>query len=51
LGLKSCAYRTKLRVPLAVAVVAPLIVTILVFHALMAPSGLRLALFAAYFGQ
>ena len=34
-------------VPLAVAVLAPLIVNILVFHALMAPSGLPLALFVA----
>jgi putative oxidoreductase len=34
-------------VPLAVAVLAPVIVNILVFHALMAPSGLPLALFAA----
>src|SRR5258705_11136138 len=34
-------------VPLAVAVLAPLIVNILVFHALMAPSGLLLALFVA----
>src|SRR5205807_700628 len=32
-------------VPLAVAVMAPVIVNILVFHALMAPSGLPLALF------
>jgi hypothetical protein len=32
-------------VPLAVAVLAPVIVNILVFHALMAPSGLPLALF------
>ena len=32
-------------VPLAVAVLAPVIVNILVFHALMAPSGLSLALF------
>src|SRR6202167_357173 len=31
-------------VPLAVAVLAPVIVNILVFHALMAPSGLPLAL-------
>src|SRR3954447_18882414 len=30
-------------VPLAVAVLAPLIVNILVFHALMAPSGLPMA--------
>src|SRR5882762_8997824 len=34
-------------VPLAVAVLAPIIVNILVFHALMAPSGLPLALFVA----
>jgi putative oxidoreductase len=34
-------------VPLAVAVLAPVIVNILVFHALMAPSGLPLALFLA----
>src|ERR1700744_3689391 len=34
-------------VPLAVAVLAPVIVNILVFHALMAPSGLPLALFVA----
>ena len=34
-------------VPLAVAVLAPLIVNILVFHTLMAPSGLPLALFVA----
>ena len=34
-------------VPLAVAVLAPVIVNILTFHALMAPSGLPLALFAA----
>src|SRR4051794_2641150 len=34
-------------VPLAVAVLAPLIVNILVFHALMAPSGLPLAFFVA----
>src|SRR4030081_2392975 len=32
-------------VPLAVAVLAPVSVNILVFHALMAPSGLPLALF------
>src|ERR1043166_1936566 len=32
-------------VPLAVAVLAPIIVNILTFHALMAPSGLPLALF------
>jgi putative oxidoreductase len=31
----------------AVALLAPVIVNILVFHALMAPSGLPLALFAA----
>jgi putative oxidoreductase len=36
-----------LYVPLAVAVLAPVIVNILVFHALMAPSGLPLALFVA----
>jgi putative oxidoreductase len=34
-------------VPLAVAVLAPVIVNILVFHALMAPSGLPLALFVS----
>ena len=34
-------------VPLAVAVLAPVIVNILVFHASMAPSGLPLALFVA----
>jgi putative oxidoreductase len=34
-------------VPLAVAVLAPVIVNILVFHALMAPSGLPLSLFVA----
>jgi putative oxidoreductase len=34
-------------VPLAVAVLAPVIFNILVFHALMAPSGLPLVLFAA----
>src|SRR5712691_10689452 len=34
-------------VPMAVAVLAPVIVNILVFHALMAPSGLPLALFVA----
>jgi putative oxidoreductase len=34
-------------VPLAVAVLAPVIVNIIVFHALMAPSGLPLALFVA----
>jgi putative oxidoreductase len=34
-------------VPLAVAVLAPVIVNIFVFHALMAPSGLPLALFVA----
>src|SRR5271170_2559100 len=34
-------------VPLAVAVLAPMIVNILSFHALMAPSGLPLALFVA----
>jgi hypothetical protein len=34
-------------VPLALAVLAPVIVNILVFHALMAPSGLPLALFVA----
>ena len=32
-------------VPLAVAILAPVIVNILTFHALMAPSGLPLALF------
>src|SRR5215467_5512204 len=34
-------------VPLAVAILAPVIVNILCFHALMAPSGLPLALFVA----
>jgi putative oxidoreductase len=34
-------------VPLAVAVLAPVIVNILCFHVLMAPSGLPLALFVA----
>ncbi len=34
-------------VPLAVAVLAPVIVNILAFHILMAPSGLPLALFVA----
>src|SRR6202790_1470989 len=34
-------------VPLAVAVLAPIIVNILTFHALMAPSGLPLAFFVA----
>src|ERR1700689_2703563 len=34
-------------VPLATAVLAPVIVNILAFHALMAPSGLPLALFVA----
>jgi putative oxidoreductase len=34
-------------VPLAVAVLAPVIVNILTFHALMAPSGLPLAIFVA----
>src|ERR1700747_1580691 len=34
-------------VPLAVAVLAPVIVNILAFHVLMAPSGLPLALFVA----
>jgi hypothetical protein len=34
-------------VPLAVAVLAPVIVNILTFHALMAPSGLPLAAFVA----
>jgi hypothetical protein len=34
-------------VPLAVAILAPVIVHILTFHALMAPSGLPLALFVA----
>src|SRR5690242_9538770 len=34
-------------VPLAVAVLAPVIVNILAFHAFMAPSGLPLALFVA----
>ena len=34
-------------IPLAVAVLAPVIVNILSFHALMAPSGLPLALFVA----
>src|ERR1700724_4899206 len=34
-------------VPLAVAVLAPVLVNILTFHTLMAPSGLPLALFVA----
>jgi hypothetical protein len=34
-------------VPLAVAILAPVIVNILTFHTLMAPSGLPLALFVA----
>src|SRR6202790_1517770 len=34
-------------VPLAVAILAPVLVNILTFHALMAPSGLPLALFMA----
>ncbi len=34
-------------VPLAVAMLAPVIVNIITFHALMAPSGLPLALFVA----
>jgi len=34
-------------VPLAVAILAPVIVNILAFHVLMAPSGLPLALFVA----
>jgi len=34
-------------VPLAVAVLAPVIVNILTFHAVMAPSGLSMALFVA----
>jgi hypothetical protein len=34
-------------VPLAVAILAPVLVNILTFHALMAPGGLPLALFAA----
>ena len=34
-------------VPLAVALLAPVIIDILTFHALMAPSGLPLALFVA----
>jgi len=34
-------------VPLAVAVLAPVLVNILTFHALMAPSGLPLALFVS----
>ena len=34
-------------VPLAVAVLAPVLVNIIAFHALMAPSGLPLALFVA----
>jgi putative oxidoreductase len=34
-------------VPLAVAILAPVIVNILTFHALMAPSGIPLALFVA----
>ena len=36
-------------VPLAVAILAPVIVNILTFHVLMAPSGLPVALFAAIF--
>jgi len=34
-------------VPLAVAILAPMLVNILTFHVLMAPSGLPLAVFAA----
>ena len=34
-------------VPLAVAMLAPVVVNLLCFHALMAPSGLPLALFVA----
>jgi hypothetical protein len=34
-------------VPLALAVLAPVIVNILTFHALMAPSGLPMAVFVA----
>ena len=34
-------------VPLAVAILAPVLVNILTFHVLMAPSGLPLAIFAA----
>lgn len=34
-------------VPLAVAILAPVIVNVLTFHALMAPSGLPLAIFVA----
>ena len=34
-------------VPLAIAILAPIIVNILTFHVLMAPSGLPVALFAA----
>ena len=34
-------------VPLAVAILAPVIVNILTFHALMAPNGMPLALFVA----
>jgi hypothetical protein len=34
-------------VPLAVAAMAPVLVNILTFHALMAPSGLPMALFVA----
>ena len=34
-------------VPLALAILAPVIVNIVLFHALMAPSGLPLALFVA----
>jgi len=34
-------------IPLAVAILAPVLVNILTFHALMAPSGLPLALFVA----
>src|ERR1700680_4373505 len=39
--------RVNLYVPLAVAILAPVLVNILTFHALMAPSGLPLALFVA----
>src|ERR1700720_6321 len=46
-GHRSGASGANRYVPLAVALLAPVIVNILVFHALMAPSGLPLALFVA----
>jgi hypothetical protein len=46
-GVRKTAERANRYVPLAVAVLAPVIVNILSFHALMAPSGLPLALFVA----